>query len=298
MKRIALVLTCTLLATTPGKAADIIMPGVLDEPETATANDKRERKTESATPKATWIAIDTEGYWASGIMTTPTAVGTESPPRQCTAMTPSYDPATDLPEFVSNNQTGVYGGKFVAALAIAYTRDEPDKAGVQVDITDHLIAGGLSTLQIGTNKFVLDNAREHSAQITTRRQRIALIDAIRRGRTAKFSSRSPDGTLVERTFSLMGATAMTNGAARACLTDSANPGAPKPRPTPVAKRKKSTQPIQQARTQPNTTQHADDPGCIPGMDPSTGMAIMEEAVANDDLLGGFIGGMMLGLPDC
>ena len=96
---------------------------------------------------------------------------------------------------------------------------------------------------------------------------------------------------------------MAELAARACDANSANPG--KSNPTQTASRKTTSQPSQQARTttQPRqqqtqtTTQYEEDPGCAPGFDQDTGMAIMEESIASDDLLGVFVGGMMMGL-DC
>ena len=206
---------------------------------------------------------------------------------RCIAFTRAYDPETKQWSTVDR-------------LYIHYG-DDPDKAGVHIRSDDPLNPNASSQLDIGNRTLQLTNVYDNTATFTSRKNRIDLIEAIMRGRTATFSSHGPNG-FIQRTFSLAGATAMAELAARACDANSANPG--KSNPTPTASRKTTSQPSQQARTTTQqrqqtqtTTQYEDDPGCAPGFDQDTGMAIMEESIASDDLLGVFVGGMMMGL-DC
>lgn len=272
-------------------AADI--PGVLGDPGTTETAEASEKPTTATVDRYTDIRVQvvTEKAWATSIQVKFDFVENREldEERECAAYTVAYNP-----------QAGVW--QTDSALGITYAKKEPDKASVRISSSEPLNPNAASQIDIGNRTLQLTNPSDDLATFTSRKNRIALIDAIMRGRTATFSSHGPNG-FIQRTFNLAGATAMAELAARACDANSANPG--KSNPTQTASRKTTSQPSQQARTttQPRqqqtqtTTQYEEDPGCAPGFDQDTGMAIMEESIASDDLLGVFVGGMMMGL-DC
>ena len=231
-------------------AADI--PGVLGDPgttaETAEANEQPETVTIHRNQYIQFRTGFTK-HWTGGIGVDIDFYAKKMS-RTCFAFTVAYDPENSNPLtlILKANTKRPYGslsGFSVAELAISYTSDDPDKAGVFVWTFEPLNLNASSQIRIGNRTLQLTNVSAHRAIFTSRKNRIALIDAIMRGRTAIFSSHGQNG-FIQRTFSLAGATAMAELAARACIADSANPG--KSNPTPTVSRKTTGQPTQQART--------------------------------------------------
>ncbi len=179
------------------------------------------------------LGVVSEKAWKMSVTVTADLVDNKLLPeqRKCRAYT-QHNPHTN---------TNHFHGK----LSIHYARHSPDLAKVAYISADSLYPEETSQIRIGNQTFILPNVDDSIASYTKKKPRIALIDAIMRGRTATFSSHGPNG-LIEQTFSLAGATAMAKLAARACDANSANPG--KSEPTPTASRKTTSQPSQQART--------------------------------------------------
>ena len=297
-------------------AADI--PGVLGDPGTAIDTTEPNRTPET-TPFAVTIRpfreVAERNWRASMQLDLEFGINSEKQgwlqtgTRRCYAFTLAYDPETHyvLTTKISLTRPSPHAQtrSSVAELIIFYRDDDSDKAGALVWTYEPLEPKATSQIRIGNRTLQLTNLDRHHASFTDRQNRIDLIDAIMRGHTAIFSSHGPNG-FIQRTFDLAGATAMAKLAAEICDASGPNPGAPKP--TPTAQRKQPSQPTPQSQTTTTTqprqqrtqtaTQYEEDPGCVPGFDQDTGMAIMEESIASDDLLGVFVGGMMMGGLDC
>ena len=216
-------------------AADI--PGVLGDPGTTTETaEASEQPTTATVDRYTDISVvvTNEKFWSTQIKFKFDFVENRElrEERECGAFTWAYNPEADA------WQTD-------EALGITYAQNDPDKAGVKVLSSEPLNPNATSQIDIGNRTLQLTNHDDEFATFTSRKNRIALIDAIMRGRTATFSSHGQNG-FIQRTFSLAGATAMAELAARLCDANSANPG--KSNPTPTASRKTTSQPNQQTRT--------------------------------------------------
>ena len=236
-------------------AADI--PGVLGDPGIATDTTEPNEKPETTTAEATFSEILVqEKRWATS-MELDFKFSEEHwftfVTQRCYAFTLAYDPETDkfLRTKISLERPSAYARtrSSVAELIIFYKDDDSDKAGVLVWTYEPLRFKATSQIRIGNRTLQLTNLDRHHASFTDRQNRIDLIDAIMRGRTATFSSHGPNG-FIQRTFDLAGATAMAKLAAEICDASGPNPGAPKP--TPTARRKQPAQPTPQSQT--TTTQ--------------------------------------------
>lgn len=272
-------------ATNLAHAADI--PGVLGDPGTATKTaEASEQPTTATVDRYTdiQVAVVSEKAWAIHIKVKFDLVENRElhEERKCAAYT-AYNP-----------ETGAW--QLDALLAITYSRKDPDKAGVHIGSSEPLNPNATSQIDIGNRTLQLTNPDDEHATFTSRKNRIALIDAIMRGRTATFSSHGPNG-FIQRTFSLAGATAMAELAARLCDANTANPG--KSNLTPTARRKTTGQPTQQVRTttqsrqhQTQTTTQYEEDGVDQALDAVTdayvdqGMQIITDAIT-DELLGDF-----------
>ena len=159
----------------------------------------------------------------------------------------------------------------------------PHRRKIQVNVIPNftLDPAKQSQLQIGNKVFTLPNWTDTPSDGVGLVTQGELLDAIRRGRHATFHSTMAAGTSISITFSLMGSTAMTNDAARRCGFAPRQP-------------RRATQTVNQNAQQPSNP----SPGCTPGFDQETGMAIIEESIANDDIFGVLAGAVMAGNTDC
>ena len=230
-------------------AADI--PGVLGDP--GTTAETNEQPTTVTVHRYTRfpLRLASEKGWGTSVVVKIDHLERRqvTEEQQCVAFTSSYNPQTFDPERAERGPFDTFLKDSIAELTIRYIRKDPDRAGVHIWSLEPLKPNATSQIDIGNRTFQLTNADDHTAYPTMRKNRIALIDAIMRGRTATFSSHGQEA-FIQRTFTLIGATAMAEFAAQFCRAESANPGAPKP--TPTARRKKPSQPTQQSRS--TTTQ--------------------------------------------
>ena len=206
-------------------AADI--PGVLGDPGTTAETTEEAEQPKTVTVnrnEVLRIGMADEKSWGTLMRVHIDHFAGRPVTKECYAVTRAYNPETG--NFLKSNADKSHNNFFrnsVAELVISYSDadDESDKAGVFVWSLEPLNLNATSQIQIGNRTLQLTNVADNYAAFTSRKNRIALIDAIMRGRTATFSSHGPN-SFIQRTFSLAGATAMAEFAARACDANSAN----------------------------------------------------------------------------
>ena len=223
------------------------IPGVLGDPGIATNEPQQ-------FPGVRKV-IDNSKHWFAGVAVNhdPDAKAKTA----CYAFTPIYDSKTQKIE--TTPPPSHFDEEFdTRALWIQYYKEYPRIVHVGVELSNNLLVGETSILKFGStgpafnlvHKGEFDTADGprafYAKHDTSKPVPYILIDRILRGRDAYLYTPSPNGLLINQ-FSLMGATAMHNAAARACNVESvANRSALKPRP----QRTQTTtgQPSQQART--------------------------------------------------